>query len=101
MFDEPNETPAEHASDPAVRAREKSDQFRMHAELAAVFEGHRKFDAQLLAGLDPEVARDIQKTIGRLEKSKTPDSPLLPEPSAADATALLLLPTTRDLSTND
>ena len=86
---------------PATRAREKSDEFRMHAERAAVFEGHRKFDAQVLAGLDPELAREIQRTIGRLEKSKTPDSPIVPEPSAADAAGLLNFAKMHGLSTND
>src|SRR5215210_1641503 len=101
MFDEPTEEPAERPSNPADRAREKSDEFRMHAELAAVFEGHRKFDAELLPGLDPEIARDVQRTIGRLEKAKSPDSPVLPDSSAADAAGLLNLPATRGLSTND
>ena len=101
MFDEPNESPAERPADPADRAKEKSDEFRMHAELAAVFEGNRKFDAEIRPGLDPEIARDVQKTIGRLEKAKTPDSPVLPEPALADAARLLTLPEARDLSTND
>src|SRR3954465_2766241 len=101
MFDDPAEGPAEHPANPADRAREKSDEFRMHAELAAVFEGHRKFDAELLPGLDPEIAREVQRTIRRLEKAKSADSPVLPEPSAADAAALLNLTHTRGLSTND
>src|SRR5439155_23499530 len=101
MFDEPDEAPAERASDPAARAREKSDEFRMHAELAAVFEGPRKFDAALRPGLDPEIAREIQRTIGRLEKARVADSPLLPPPSAADAASVLNLPQSRDLPTND
>ena len=103
MFDEPNEeeNPAERTSDPAVRARDKFDQFRMHAELAAVFEGRRKFDAQLVNGLDPDVARDLQRTVARLEKSKSPDSPILPEASVADAIRLLNMPAAGTLATND
>ena len=104
MYEEPNEggeSPAERPADPADRAREKSDEFRMHAELAAVFEGSRKFDAALRPGLDPELAREIQKTVGRLEKAKAPDSPVLPAPAVADAAGLLGMPQTRDLSTND
>jgi hypothetical protein len=101
MFDEPKEDPAENPLDPKDRAKEKSDEFRMHAELAAVFEGHRKFDAKAIGGLDPELARDVQRGMGRLEKSKSADSPVLPEPSAAEAAKLLNLPTTRGLSTND
>lgn len=101
MFDEPEEDPAERAIRPADQARDKSDEFRMHAELAAVFEAPRKFDAQLIPGLDAELARQIQRTIGKLEKSKAPDSPILPPSSTADAATLLAYPKTQDLSTND
>ena len=101
MFDEPQEDPSEQSSDPANRAKEKSDEFRMHAELAAVFEGPRKFDAQLIPGLDPQIARDLQKSFGRLEKSKSPESPVLPDTSAADAAEVLNLPIARGLSIGD
>lgn len=101
MFDEPEESPAEQHVDPATRARENADEFRMHAELAAVFEGTGKFDAQLRPDLDPNIARDVQRTMGRLEKSRPADSPVIPPDSAPDAAALLDLPNTRDLATND
>jgi len=101
MFDEPKEEPIEKSSDPATRAREKADEFRMHAELAAVFEGPRKFDAQLIPGLDPQIARDLQRSLGRLEKSKSADSPVLPEPSIAEAANVLNLPQTLNLTTSD
>src|SRR5438552_18233932 len=95
MFDEPSEPPPERPIDPVDRARDKFDEFRMHAELAAVFEGQRKFDAEILQGLDPDVARDIQRSIARLEKTKPADSPVLPAESAADAANLLKLPDAR------
>lgn len=101
MFDEPQEDPAERSIDPARQAQEKSDEFRMHAELAAVFEGCRKFDARLVPGLDPQLARDVQRGMGKLEKAKTPDSPVLPPASAEDAADLLNFPKTHDLSPND
>jgi hypothetical protein len=102
MFeDEPDEREAERPSDPVTRAREKADEFRMHAELAAVFEGARKFDAQIRSGLSIDIARDIQRTIARLEKSKVPDTPVIDPASAPEAARLLDLPTTGDLSTND
>ena len=101
MFDEPEEGAAEQHVDPATQAREKADEFRMHAELAAVFEGTRKFDAQLRPDLDPDIARNVQRTMGRLEKSRPADSPIIPPESAPDAAALLDLPNTRDLATND
>jgi hypothetical protein len=101
MFDEPGEEPAERAFDPGQRAQDKFNEFRMHAELAAVFEGHRKFDAQILADLGAEPARDIQRTIGKLEKSKSADHPILPPSTSDDAIALLNLPDTSGLSDND
>ncbi|HEY2585532.1 MAG TPA: hypothetical protein VGI81_07205 [Tepidisphaeraceae bacterium] len=101
MFDEPSESPAERAADPKEQAKEKSDELRMHAELVAVFEGTRKFDAQLAPNLDGSLAREIQRTMAKLEKSKAPDSPILPPPSLADAADLLNLAQSRGLSTND
>src|SRR5437764_1480861 len=85
----------------ADRAKDKSDEFRMHAELAAIFEAHRKFDAQLLAKLDPEIARNAQKTIARLEKGKLPDTPVIDEKLMPDAAQLLNLSNIKNLSTND
>jgi hypothetical protein len=101
MFDDTNEDPAEQASGAKDRAKEKSDEFRMHAELVAVFEGCRKFGAKLIPGLDPEIAREVQRGMGKLEKSKSPDHPVLPETAMADAAALLGLAKSRALSTND
>jgi len=101
MFDETNEGPTEHPITPTDRAKEKYDEFRMHAELAAVFEGCRKFDARLVAGLDPELAREIQRGFGRLEKAKSVESPVLPQQSAAEAAGLLNLANSRGLSAND
>ncbi len=101
MFDEPKEDPAERSFDPASRAKEKSDEFRMHAELAAVFEGPRKFDARIVVGLDPQAAREIQRSFGRLEKAKSAESPVLPPAVAGEAGVLLNMPNTGGLSTND
>jgi hypothetical protein len=107
MFDEP-ENPggapgSESARDPAQRAKEKADELRMHAELAAVFEGPRKFDAEVRPGLDVELARDVQRAVAKLEKAKKPETgPVLTdEASVADAARLLTLATARGLSTND
>ena len=41
MYEEPADDPAERLLDPANRAREKADGFRMHAEIFAVFEACR------------------------------------------------------------
>ena len=101
MFDEPEETPEEKVANPAQRAKEKADEFRVHAELAAVFEGVRKFDAEILSKLDAATARDVQQRIGKLEKAKSADSPLLPKASASDASATLNLPATLPITTND
>jgi hypothetical protein len=102
MFDEPEEeVPADKPLSPQDRAREKIDEFRMHAELCAVFEGNRKFDAEILPNLDATIARDCQKAIGRLEKAKLADTPVIAEASWPEAAGLLGLPETAHLSTND
>jgi hypothetical protein len=100
MFDEPSESPQERTVDPAQRAKDKTDEFRVHAEVCAVFEGPRKFDSEILK-LDNEIARDVQKRMARLEKTKKPDSPILPPESAAEATAIMNLAGKDALSTND
>lgn len=101
MFEEPDEPQEQRPFDPAVRAKEKSDEFRMHAELAAVFEAHRKFDAEIRPGFDPELARANQKIMGKLEKSRSAEHPILPEASSAEAANLLAMPNLQDISTND
>jgi len=101
MFNEPDENPAEPQRDPAQRAKERFDEFRMHAELVAVFEGVRKFEAEIIPTLDADLARTVQRTIAKLEKSKSADSPIIPPPSMAEAADLLNFPTTHDLTTND
>src|SRR5689334_767174 len=101
MFDEPEEKPEPHPIDPVQRAKEKTDELRVHAELVAVFEGIRKFDAQVRAGLDPQIARDAQKTMGKLDRMKVPDAPVINEEGMPQAASLLDVPTTHDLSTND
>jgi hypothetical protein len=101
MFDEPQEDPTEQSFNPANRAKEKGDEFRMQAELIAVFEGVRKFDAQLLPGLAADTARDLQRTMAKLEKSKSPGGPVLPGQSTGDAANALNAFATLNLSTND
>jgi hypothetical protein len=101
MFDEPEDLPADQPTDPAQRAKEKSDYFRVHAELAAVFEGGRKFDAELRFGLDAGVAREIQRSIAKLERSRSPEHPILPPESAEEAAKTLNFHATAGLSTND
>ena len=100
--DDPQDQPLEDASDPKVRAKEKTDEFRVHAELAAVFEGPRKFDAELKPKLDPELARDVQKTMAKLAKARDAEHPvLIKEDAMAEAARLLDVPQTSKLSTND
>ena len=101
MYEDPEETPSEDAADALTRAKDKFDQFRMHAEFAAVFEGTRKFDAELRPDLDPEIARDIQRTIARLEKNRMPDTPVLKPEVTDDVRRILNLPDEKNLSTND
>src|SRR4051812_22549474 len=106
MFDEPGENdegagPEERAANPAGRAKEKADEFRMHAELFAVYEGPRKFDAAIRPNLGPDLAREFQRGMAKLEKAKALESPVLPPESSADAASLLGLAKERGLSSND
>lgn len=103
MYEDENssEEPSEKANDPKAQAFEKADDFRMHAELAAVFEGPRKFDAQIKPGLDADIARDVQRTIAKLEKSRFEQSPFIIEEAMPEAARILDLPSTANLSTND
>ena len=103
MFDDrdDDDQPAEESTDPLLRARETFDEFRMHAELAAVFEGKRKFDAELATDLSGDLAREIQRTVAKLEKNKLPDIPLIAPESSDAARELLDYPMTNKLATND
>ena len=82
---DPGESPTERPITPAEQAKEKADEFRMHAELVAVFEGRRKYDAELLSNLDRDVAREVQRTIAKLEKAKEAETPLISATAAPDA----------------
>jgi hypothetical protein len=103
MFEEPDdsENPSERAATPEARAKEKFDEFRMHAEIAAVFEGPRKFEAQVRPDLDADIARDVQRTVAKLDKSKVGETPVIDPASAPEALRLLTIPETKDLPTND
>jgi hypothetical protein len=101
MFEEPDESPSERAINPLDRAKDKFDEFRMHAEFAAVFEATRKFEARIAPDLDANLAREAQRMIGKIEKSRSPEHPILPPQSIDEAEALLRFPETKSLSTND
>jgi hypothetical protein len=61
---------AKPARTPHLKATEKLEELRMHAELAAVFEGTRKFDAEIRDDLKPSVADDLRKTLMKLERNR-------------------------------
>ena len=107
MFEDDDHEPDDDAPkprkprDPVQAANEMADSLRLHAAIAAVFEGVRKFDAALLPGLDAELARDVQRTIGKLGNAIVKNGPLLTGESAAEAARVLGLAEGRGLSTND
>jgi len=101
MDEEPRDIPEERSFDPAAKALEQSNQFRVHAEIAAVFEGVRKWEAQLRPGLDVDIARQVQRAVAKLEKAKPADSPVIPIEAANDAADVLNLFREKELSTND
>jgi hypothetical protein len=115
MFDDDDAPRSKPTRDPQVRALEKIEEFRMHAELAAVFEAPRKFGAAVLTDLPTAVSRDLQLTLARLDKARANLGQLIPpaplaspaasEPAtplaSAEAMRLLTMPETEDLSTGD
>lgn len=101
MFDEPEENPNEQVIDPKQRAQDKADEFRMHAELCAVFEGCRKFDAGVRPGLTADVARDCQKAMATLEKHRLANTPVVGPEHATEAARVLDLYRSAGLTTND
>lgn len=101
MFDDSDPQPSRRPVDPAKLAEEKVDEFRIHAQLAAVFEATRKFDAVLRPDFDPELARTVQRTMAKLERSKSPDVPILLPEGVPDAAMLLDFAHTHGLATND
>ena len=101
MFDEPEERQTESAADPIARANEKIAEMRMHAELAAIFEGPRKFDADLVPTLDAGTAREIQQAIAKLDKAKKPGMPVLPPDVLPHERCPVARAGADELSTND
>lgn len=99
-----DETPPELASSAKTRASEKVEELRMHAELAAIFEGTRKFNAEILPDLTFDTARDIQKAVAQLERSRMDQAPQVIDPASEHyphAARLLSFSDTHNLSTND
>ncbi|MDB5327230.1 MAG: hypothetical protein JWM57_2799 [Phycisphaerales bacterium] len=89
MFEDSENEADGPGADPAKRAIEKSNELRLHAELAAVFEGCRKFEADIKPGLDPDMARQIQRAMAKADKSRADNNPILPESALTDARTVL------------
>ena len=101
MYDEPEEQNNERTIDPKQRTAEKVAELCTHAELAAIFEGNRKFEAAIDVRFDRDLAREIQRDVGKLEKAKSPEIPLLPPTATDEAVALMTLVKERGVSAND
>jgi hypothetical protein len=101
MFDEPTEPRGERATAPEQRAREKADELRMHAELAAIYEGPRKFDAEVCVGLDAEVVRDVQRSMAKLARERVQETPVITPASMPEAVRILTLNEASHLATSD
>lgn len=98
---DPIEPKADTHLKPEDRAAEKLGELRLHSELAAIFEATRKFEAAILPGLDPEIARDVQRSMAKFERAKVDGMPILTAGVLPDAMRILSLPVTASLSTND
>jgi hypothetical protein len=101
MYEDENDNPVEKAKDIQTRAHEAVNQFRLHAEIAAIFEGTRKFDAAIRPDLSADVAREIQRAMAKLEKSLEPNIPIIPPIQNAIAADALNAHHSYDLPTND
>jgi len=103
MYEDDNsaEEPVEKASDAKSQALEKADEVRSHAELFAIFDGVKKFDAAIKPNLSVDTARDVQRTMAKLEKVWDPKLPIIPPEAAPEAARVLNLAETANLSTND
>jgi len=101
MFDEPQERRDDATPDATERLREKVGSLRMHAELAAIFEGPRKFDAELVPGLDAGFARDLQQTFGKLAKNLNPTYPVLEGEEKEQAESIFARIEAAELAQND
>jgi hypothetical protein len=97
--DEPIEPKDAHLT-PDARVAEKVGELRMHSELAAIFEGPRKFDANLIP-LDADIARDVQRSMAKFERAKVENTPVLDATATPEALRVLHLPTANKLSTGD
>lgn len=100
--DEPDERPTEEIKDFVARAREKANEIRYYAEIAAVFEGTRKTNASILPAFDGDLARQVQRGMARLDKLRPADGvPILPPEAAEEAAAVLNFFAEKNLATND
>jgi hypothetical protein len=78
MFDDDDDQNRDDTSaDAKTRLDEKVAELRIHAELCAVFEGVRKYEAQLNTTLDIDLTRTLQKSMLKLTGCKMQDSPVL------------------------
>jgi hypothetical protein len=101
MYDDSDERKDDQASAPDVRLKEKLDELRVHADLCAIFEATRKFEAQVKADVDSNLIRDVQQIVAKLEKSKKPGKPFLTPARALGATSLFESLEEQGVSTGD
>jgi hypothetical protein len=101
MFDDPDESRAETANDAAQRATEKLAELRMYAELAAIYEGPRKFGADIRPDLPGDPARFLQKSLAKLARSKVEHTCLIAEAETPLADDVLTHYRSIGLSTGD
>lgn len=101
MYDDPDERKDDRAVAPETRVAEKLDELRIHADLCAIFEGTRKFDAQVKTEIDSDLIRDVQQIVAKLEKSKRPGKPFLTPARALGASSLFASLEEQGVSTSD
>ena len=89
MFDDDADEAPARRTDPEQAARDKLEELRMYAELAAVFEGPRKFDHDLRRDLPSDLAQRLQRGMLTLERARPNQVQILPDEQVPLARELL------------
>lgn len=79
MFEDDADDDHARRTDPEQAAKDKLEELRMYAELAAVFEGPRKFDHAFRRDLPLDLAQRLQRGLLTLERDRPDQRQILPD----------------------
>lgn len=101
MFEDDADDAPARRTDPEQAAKDKLEELRMYAELAAVFEGPRKFDQAFRRDLPLDLAQRLQRGLLTLERARPGQSQLIPAEHISLARELLAAHDTAGLTCGD